>query len=75
MSTADADTGKNLVTRWDRLARTPLPGIAALRDGSFVLLGKTSTDKILVQPPDCSRPTLMTRATLYRLQAGLHEVR
>src|SRR6266540_2017196 len=51
-------------TRWDRLARTPLPGIAALRDGSFLLLGKASGDKIIVQAPDCSRPTLMTRAEL-----------
>jgi ATP-binding cassette, subfamily B, bacterial HlyB/CyaB len=51
-------------TRWDRLPRTPLPGIAALRNGSFLLLGKASTDKIMVQAPDCSRPTLMTRAEL-----------
>src|SRR5262249_30287644 len=27
-------------TRWDRLARTPLPGIAPLRDGGFLLLGR-----------------------------------
>jgi ATP-binding cassette, subfamily B, bacterial HlyB/CyaB len=51
-------------TRWERLPRTPLPGIAALRNGSFLLLGKASTDKIMVQAPDCSRPTLMTRAEL-----------
>ena len=49
-------------TRWDRLTRTPLPGIAALNDGRFLLLGRASDDKILVQAPDEPRPRLMTRA-------------
>ncbi|MBN9487233.1 MAG: type I secretion system permease/ATPase [Alphaproteobacteria bacterium] len=49
-------------TRWDRLIRTPLPGIAVLRDGGFLLLGKASDDKILVQMPGSPRPKLMTRA-------------
>src|SRR5437763_16771659 len=48
-------------TRWDRLARTPLPGIAALRDGGFLLLGKASEATILVQAPGSPRPGLMTR--------------
>ena len=53
---------RSLTTKWERLANTPLPGIAALRDGSFLLLGKASEDKIIVQAPDSPRPTLMTRA-------------
>jgi subfamily B ATP-binding cassette protein HlyB/CyaB len=57
-------------TRWDRLARTPLPAIAALRDGGFLLLGKASEDKILVQAPDSQRPTLMTRAELEAVWDG-----
>ena len=36
-------------TRWDRLASTPLPAIAALRDGGFLILGKVGDDKALVQ--------------------------
>jgi subfamily B ATP-binding cassette protein HlyB/CyaB len=56
--------------RWDRLARTPLPGIAALRDGGFLLLGRASEDKILVQVPDQSRPQLMTRAEFETLWDG-----
>jgi len=51
-----------LTTKWERLANTPLPAIAALRDGSFLLLGKAGEDKIIVQAPDAPRPTLMTRA-------------
>ena len=27
-------------TKWDRLANTPLPGIAVLRDGKFLILAK-----------------------------------
>jgi subfamily B ATP-binding cassette protein HlyB/CyaB len=47
---------------WKRLASTPLPVIAALRDGGFLLLGKTGDDKALVQSPLSSQPSLMTRA-------------
>jgi len=49
-------------TRWDRLAATPLPGIAALRDGSFLILGKAAEDKVLIQHPLSSKPEAMTRA-------------
>ena len=57
-------------TRWDRLPRTPLPGIAALRDGGFLLLGRASEDNILVQAPDQPRPQLMTRAELEAVWDG-----
>ncbi len=49
-------------TRWRRLAKCPLPGIACLRDGGFLLLGKASKDKVIVLAPDSTRPSLMTRA-------------
>ena len=49
-------------TDWTRLARTPLPAIAVLQDGSFLLLGKVSDEKALVQSPQSPRPALMTRA-------------
>ena len=47
---------------WDRLKATPLPAIAAMRDGGFLLLGKAGDDKILVQAPGSPRPHLMTQA-------------
>jgi subfamily B ATP-binding cassette protein HlyB/CyaB len=47
---------------WERLASTPLPAIAARRDGGFLLLGKAGDDKVLVQSPFAARPELMTRA-------------
>ena len=59
-----------LKTKWERLASTPLPGIAVLRDGSFLLLGKAGDDKIIVQAPDAPRPTMMTRAELEAVWDG-----
>ena len=38
-------------TNFSRLKRTPLPGIAVLRDGGFLLLGKVGDGKVLVQSP------------------------
>jgi subfamily B ATP-binding cassette protein HlyB/CyaB len=48
-------------TNWDRLEKTPLPGIAALRDGRFLILGKVGEDKVLIQHPSSPRPEAMTR--------------
>jgi ATP-binding cassette, subfamily B, bacterial HlyB/CyaB len=47
---------------WGRLSSTPLPAIAARRDGGFMLLGKVGDDKILVQDAYAPRPEMMTRA-------------
>lgn len=59
-----------VTTTWQRLVRTPLPAIAALRDGRFLLLGKVSDEKILVQSPQSARPELMTRAELEQVWDG-----
>jgi subfamily B ATP-binding cassette protein HlyB/CyaB len=48
-------------TRWQRLARTPLPAIAALNDGRFLILGKVADDKALVQSPTSPRPSMKSR--------------
>jgi subfamily B ATP-binding cassette protein HlyB/CyaB len=56
-------------TDWSRLARTPLPAIAALRDGSFLVLAKASDDQVLVQSPQ-ARPALMTQAELRAVWDG-----
>ena len=57
-------------TCWKRLAHTPLPAIAALRDGSFLLLGKVSADEALIQIPTEPRPRLMKRAEFEALWDG-----
>ncbi len=48
-------------TSWPQLAHTPLPAIAALRDGGFLLLGKVSADKAIVQRVGGPRPELLDR--------------
>ena len=57
-------------TSWDRLVNTPLPGIAVLRDGGFLVLGKSSDDKVLVQRPNTPRPESMTRAAFEAIWDG-----
>src|SRR4051794_32973604 len=59
-----------LKTTWERLASTPLPGIAVLRDGSFLLLGKADDVKIIVQAPGGQRPEMMTRVELEAVWDG-----
>jgi ATP-binding cassette, subfamily B, bacterial HlyB/CyaB len=49
---------------WLRLENAPLPAIASLRDGSFLLLGRRGEDQILVQAPDAPRPAMMSRDEL-----------
>src|SRR6202795_4002067 len=57
-------------TNWFRLARTPLPAIAALRDGGFLVVAKAGADKVLVQMPLALRPALMTRAEFTAIWDG-----
>src|SRR4051794_37861618 len=59
-----------LRTDWSRLARTPLPAIAALRDGSFMLLAKADDEKALVQSSQASRPMLMSRSEFLAIWDG-----
>jgi len=59
-----------LKTTFARLATTPLPGIAVLRDGGYVLLGKAGDGKVLVLAPLAQRPQLMTQAEFEALWDG-----
>ena len=56
-------------TDWSRLGSTPLPAIAALRDGGFLVVAKAAEGKVLVQSP-ASRPALMTRDELVSIWDG-----
>jgi subfamily B ATP-binding cassette protein HlyB/CyaB len=55
---------------WERLATTPLPAIAALKDGGFLLLGKLGEGNIIVQSTRSPRPELMTREALEAVWDG-----
>ena len=56
-------------TDWARLAKTPLPAIATLRDGGFMLIARAAEDKVLVHSP-LGRLAFMSRAELMELWDG-----
>lgn len=56
-------------TDWSRLGSTPLPAIAALRNGGFLVVAKAAEGKVLVQAP-AFRPALMTRDELVSVWDG-----
>ncbi|HTZ37162.1 MAG TPA: type I secretion system permease/ATPase [Stellaceae bacterium] len=49
-------------TNWQRLADTPLPGIAAMKDGSFLVMGRAGEGKLIVQAPYTQRPQVVSEA-------------
>ncbi|WP_412774620.1 type I secretion system permease/ATPase [Nitrobacter sp.] len=57
-------------TSWSRLSVTPLPGIAVLRNGGFLILGKIADEKLLVQWPMVPQPETMTQADLEAIWDG-----
>jgi ATP-binding cassette, subfamily B, bacterial HlyB/CyaB len=61
---------REVKSSWARLENTPLPGIAALKDGGFLLLGKVGDGKVVVQSPNTPRPELMTRSDLEAIWDG-----
>jgi subfamily B ATP-binding cassette protein HlyB/CyaB len=61
---------RTVKSNWARLARTPLPAVASLNDGGFLLLGKAEGDEVLVLRPSEPRPLKLTRAEFETLWDG-----
>ncbi len=61
---------RTVKTNWTRLARTPLPAIAALVDGGFLILGSTGDDKVLIQRPPGLQPEAISKADFEALWDG-----
>jgi ATP-binding cassette, subfamily B, bacterial HlyB/CyaB len=61
---------RTVSTNWARLAQTPLPAIAALKDGGFLLLGRADGNEVLVQRPSMPRPRNLSRAEFEALWDG-----
>src|SRR6516162_576629 len=57
-------------TNWKQLADMPLPGIAALRDGGFLILGKIAEDRALVGRPSSRQLELISRAAFEAVWDG-----
>ena len=54
----------------DKLATTPLPAIAHLQDGNFVVLARVDEQRVLIQDPREGRPTLMPREAFEQVWSG-----
>ena len=61
---------RSLVSRAERLGNAPLPGIAAMTDGSFVVLARADETRVLVARPGQERPSLMARADFEAVWTG-----
>ena len=64
-----------VTTRPERLARTPLPAIAQMKDGRFVILAKLESaeegaGRVLVQSPEVGRPELLELADFAAAWSG-----
>jgi len=46
---------------FDRLASTPLPALAELKDGAWMVVGRIADDKVLVQDPLSAVPEALSR--------------
>ena len=46
---------------WSRLAATPLPAIARLQSGRYVVIAKAETEKVLIQDPCRQAPQILQR--------------
>ncbi len=53
-----------------QLAKMPLPAIAELKDGSFLILGRATADDVLVQIPSVGRPQKLERAEFLEKWTG-----
>ena len=57
-------------TTWQRLAATPMPAIAQLKNGGYLILGRAGEDKILVQFPLAPRPQSISQAEFEAIWDG-----
>lgn len=55
---------------WARLVRVPLPALAVLNNGDFLLLGKAESDRAIVLRPGLLQPTTMTAEELSSIWDG-----
>ena len=59
-----------ITTNWSRLAKTPMPALAVLRDGGFMLFGKIGDDSIIALEPGRPRPVMLQQAELEDIWDG-----
>jgi subfamily B ATP-binding cassette protein HlyB/CyaB len=61
---------RGIDVKWEQLAKLPLPAIAELQDGTFIILGRATADDVLVQVPSVGRPERYSREQLLEKWTG-----
>lgn len=51
-------------TNWSRLSGLPMPALAILREGKFLIFGKAGEDKVIALEPGRSQPIMMSQIEL-----------
>ena len=59
-----------ITTSWDRLGRTPLPAVAELKNGRFIVIAGAVAEKVLVQDPADTQPREFSRSDFQDLWSG-----
>jgi subfamily B ATP-binding cassette protein HlyB/CyaB len=59
-----------LSSHWKRLTRTPLPALARLKDGNYVVLARVDDEQVLLQDPREPRPTVLLRDSFEQAWSG-----
>jgi subfamily B ATP-binding cassette protein HlyB/CyaB len=61
---------RRVAAEWDDLRKGPLPAIACLRDGSFLVVARFTDGKVMVQHPTQGRPHLLGPVEFDRIWTG-----
>ena len=57
-------------TKWDKLISMPLPAMAKLVDGRYLVVAKVHDEKVLVQHADEARPLVLSRGRFEMIWTG-----
>ncbi|WP_441279246.1 type I secretion system permease/ATPase [Tardiphaga sp. 172_B4_N1_3] len=57
-------------SNWTRLSKIPMPAIAVLKNGKFMLFGKAEGVQLIVLEPGSTQPRVMSRAELSDIWEG-----
>ncbi|HLH94367.1 MAG TPA: type I secretion system permease/ATPase [Xanthobacteraceae bacterium] len=57
-------------TAWERLGTAPLPALAILRNGEYLILGRADADRVLVQHPSTGEIESIARSDFEEIWSG-----
>lgn len=61
---------REVTSRWDKLAKTPLPAIGKHRDGHYFIVAKVDQERVLIQDPLEQRPLTLPRELFEQSWSG-----